>query len=36
LGLAIARRLVDLQSGEIRAFNLPQRGAEFTIAFPAV
>jgi signal transduction histidine kinase len=35
LGLAIARRLVELQGGEVRAVNLPQRGAEFTIAFPS-
>ncbi len=34
LGLAIARKLVEAQGGEITADNRPGRGARFTIVIP--
>ncbi|MFC7337428.1 PAS domain S-box protein [Haloferula chungangensis] len=34
LGLAICRRLVEAMGGEIRAANLPDRGAEFVVEIP--
>jgi signal transduction histidine kinase len=34
LGLAVARRLVELHGGTIRARNAPDGGAEFSISLP--
>lgn len=36
LGLAIVRRLVELNGGEIRVEPAPERGTVFVVSFPAV
>jgi signal transduction histidine kinase len=34
LGLAVARRIVEMHGGDIRAKNLAQGGAEFRVSIP--